>query len=297
MTHPMKLKICSNGLGSQSIAMLIVGTRGEFPVDASITGDTGWEQDCLWSNGRRTTAKTYFVEVVVPLCAAYGITAHFVRSVDKSKVALPNLIDHVRAVVAAGKLNSLKIPLFGSKGGRMRQVCTDKWKIRAIHQEARRMGAKHLLSAQGIHAGEIWRRARGKFIGMDGKFSIYQDTVVRKGVETPTKWCTHFYPLADLKMNREDCQKLCLDAGVPYIVSSQCDGCPHKDLPRWERTAPETLHELSELEKLFNGEFFFTSERIPLLDALEVMRKRRAEKPVEFEQELDFGCKNNICGV
>lgn len=84
---------------------------------------------------------------------------------------------------------------------------------------------------------------------------------------------------------------------IPYLLSSECDGCPHKDLTRWERTSPEVLKQVADLEKMFNGEFFFTSKRIPLLEAIEVMKKERSENPERHKSESDFGCQNSHCGV
>lgn len=75
------------------------------------------------------------------------------------------------------------------------------------------------------------------------------------------------------------------------------DGCPHKDFTRWERTDPLILKSLAILESKFNGEFFFTPERIPLYEAIESMRAKRLANPEKYDVEADFGCSNAICGV
>lgn len=284
--------------------LFLMACRREIPATVSITADTGWESDRTWSNGRRGPIQEYFDEVVSPLAKQHAIVATFSRARYKDGRHLEPLIAHVRRCALEGiKPN---IPLFGSRNGRLRQVCTDKWKIRAIRQTARTwFNAKTMCNAQGIHVGEASRRVKGVYLHDQGKWSIYQTTVeawkienqVQTKFQKPIKWLTHYYPLVDLGINRRDCQEAVIKEGIPYLLSSECDGCPHKDLPRWERTSPATLKELAELEALFNGEFFFTPERIPLMEAIEVMRKKRAANPEKYKIEADFGCQNAICGV
>lgn len=291
----MHLESLSNGLGAQSMLLFLMACRREIPATVSITADTGWEADRTWSNGRHSSLPDYFNEIVKPIADRHGISACLVRSHYKTKLDFEPLIEHVRLCATQGRKPN--IPMFGSRGGRLRQVCTDKWKIRALRQQARKLGAKTNCNAQGIHLGESSRRVKGRFLEMRGKWSIYQTTVVENGLEKDVKWQTHYYPLVDEGLNRRGCQEKIVAEGIPYLLSSECDGCPHKDLTRWERTSPEVLKELSDLEGLFNGEFFFTPERIPLLEAIAVMQAKRAKDPEKFKVEADFGCSNAICGV
>lgn len=294
----------SNGLGSQSMELYMMACRREIPATVSITACTGWERDRLWSNGRKSTLREYFEEIVVPLGEKYGLQTMFVRAQDKNKMPLPDLIKHVRWCAETGKFNNLKIPMFGSNGGRLGQSCTGKWKVRAINQTLRNLGATTACTAQGIHLGEAARRVKGIYLRNDGEWSIYQTTQRRTvkidnakvKIEVPIKWLTHYYPHVDRGHNREICQLKIRAEGIPYLISSECDGCPHKDLPRWERTSSEVLKELSELEAMFKGQFFFTSERVPLLKAIEIMQAKQKQNPSLFD-EADFGCQNAICGV
>lgn len=302
----MHLNVLANGEGAQSMCLLILRAEGKIKGDVSITADTGWEFDRLWSNGKRGTAKEYFEEIIVPLCLKYGIDFRFTRSLDKNGNELPGLGEYMEAVGLSGNTKNINIPMFGSKGGRVMQRCTDKMKIRACRQEARRMGAKTALIAQGIHLGEASRRVKGIFLRSEDGFSIYQTTLERKikqpdgskiKVDVPIKWLNHYYPLVDLGMNRNDCQRMIVKAGIPYLLSTECDGCPHKDFPRWERTSPSVLEKLCKIEDQFKGQFFFTDRRIPLMEAIAAMRKDREENPERFESEPDFGCGNAECGV
>lgn len=278
----------------------LMACRREIPATVSIMANTGWEFDRTWSNGRHGSMKEYFDEVIVPLSLKYGLDARFVSSVDKHGKPLKGLLEYTWEVANSGNFKGLNIPMFGSKGGRVTQRCTDKMKIRACRQEARRMGAKTNCNAQGIHIGEASRRVKGIFLRMDGKWSIYQTTTEENQKQpdgTKIKVQTHYYPLVDLGINRNECQRIIVKEKIPYLLSSECDGCPHKDLTRWERTSPAVMDELVKLEAKFNGEFFFTDRRIPLLEAIEKMKQDRARDPERFKVEADFGCQNAICGV
>lgn len=288
----------SNGLGAQSIWLLVMAIRGKIPATVSITADTGWEEDCVWNNGRRTAAHTYYHEVVVPLCKGSRVTPYFVRANLRDKeTRMVSLHAHTLACAEAGMLNNIKIPVFGSRGGRMKQSCTQRWKVSAINQLLRKLGAKTARTAQGIHFGEADRRVKGKFTGVHGGWSIYQSTIRRNKIDIPIKWLSHYYPLVDLKLRREDIVELVKAEGIPYLHSSECDLCPHKDLARWERTSEETLDQGERLEEAMGGQFFLTDRRIPLRLAIAAMQADRAANPKGYAMEVDFGCRNDLCGV
>lgn len=238
----MHLESISNGLGAPSLLLLIMAIRREIPATVSISADTGWENDRLWNTGRRSTNQQYFDEVIVPLCGGTHVTPFFSRSVDKHKLQFPTLREQVLRDADGGGHSG--VPLFGSRGGRMQQTCTDKMKIRACRQEARRLGAVTNCNAQGIHSMEADRRIKGRFLTMRDGWGIYQTGVKDKdGKFHELKWMTHYYPFVDLGMDREQIYKSVEREGVPYLISSECDLCPHKDLARWERTSPEVIED------------------------------------------------------
>jgi len=286
------LEVISNGLGSQSMGLLVLAAHGDIPASVSITADTGAEKDRVWNTGERTTAQEYFERIVLPYCNRHGIDARFIRALYKTGKELPDLMQHVKDAIAEGREPNL--PLFGSRGGRLRQVCTDKWKIRAIRQEARRLGATQLITAQGIHFGEADRRVKGRFIGESPNYGcVYQDTIKRKKKEIDIKWCQHYYPHVDAKRNRQAViDDLLIPEGLPWLMSSECDHCPHQDLARWDRHTPEVLTQIAGIEASMRGRFFFTDERIPLMEALE-LKRRKAQSKVD----ADFGCENSYCGI
>jgi hypothetical protein len=238
----MHIEAISNGMGSQSMRMLVLAAEGQINATLSITADTGSENDCLWSTGERTTAREYFDRVIEPYARKHGIEAVFVRARGKDGVDLPPLIEKM-----AADNNPCGVPMFGSRGGRIMQQCTGKYKIRAIRQELRRRGATTARTAIGLTVAETERM----------KIS-------------DVKWHCHFWPLVDLKMYRNQCQDNLTSRGIPFLISTECDMCPHKDKFRWERTSPQIIELIANLESSLDG-LYFTEKRIPLKQAIASM--------------------------
>lgn len=320
----------ANGLGAPSILMTWCMCVGLIPGDVTITAHTGAENDRLVigspvgiGQGQvRMSAPDYFSRFVLPLCAEFGKEAVLVRTTDRGKTDLPSLWDEVRRIVTEAyesgekkKLSALKIPLFGSNGGRLTQVCTDKWKIRAIQQEARRRGAGIIISAQGLHYDELWRRAKGGdayVMPYGGKEFYVRKSFERKkdGKQVLSKWMQHYYPFEELRaedivpestirgaLYRARIREVLEYLRLPFINTSECDFCPHQDYYRWTQHTPEMIAEIAEIEAMMLGEFFFTDLRIPLPQALEVWRERVERNPSLLEDLTDFGCGNAVCGV
>lgn len=291
MTTQIHIEAISNGLGAQSMYMLVMAAEGRIPAHLSITGATGWEKDCLWSTGERTTSEVYFERIVRPYAAQHNIEAVLIEAVDKDGVPVPPLGEWTRQYIESGKLNHVKIPLFGSNGGRLRQPCTSRKKIAAIRQELRRRGATSARMAHGLHRGEI-HRMKGRNGRMEGGFYTL--------TSMDALWQSHYYPIVEEGLFRADVQQQLDQRGIPYLISSECDGCPHKDWPRWERTAPVVIDDIADMEAKMNGEFFFTDKRIPIKEALPLMQvewEARHVRGVGLFDEADFGCDEGVCGV
>lgn len=292
----MHIETLGNGLGGQSMYLLHLAAMKIIPATVSITADTGAENDCLWNTGERTTAREYFDRVVVPLAEAGGIEAKFVRAKRQGE-DMPGLEEFVNRYID-GEEKSLHIPVFGNRGGKLIQSCTDRWKIGAIKQELRRMGATSARNAIGIHANEF-DRIKGQYLDVIDGWRTYQTGTTNRTTKvfTPTKWLTHYYPLVGLNMGRESIRDKLEELGIPYLISSECDFCPHKNWARWKDTHPDTVARIAELEARFNGEYFFTSSKKPLLIALEEMKTKAEANPSLFSDENDFGCENDVCGI
>lgn len=255
----MHIEAISNGMGSQSMYMVVLAAEGKINARLSITADTGSELDCVWSTGQRSTAKEYFEAVIEPYAASNGIEAIFVRSVDKKGQPLMPLIEKMKAIRGPAG-----VPMFGSNGGRIMQQCTGKYKIRAIRQELRRRGATTARTAIGLTIAETERMK-----------------------VSDVKWNWHYWPLIDLKLYRATIQESLQRRGIPFLISTQCDMCPHKDGPRWNRTSPEIIDELVRLESNIPG-LYFTDRRKPLKEAL---------PQIDLQPSLFDSCDSGYCFV
>ena len=281
----MHIEYISNGLGAPSMYMLLLAIEGRIPATVSISADTGSENDRLLNSGARTTNADYIRDVVEPLAREGGIEVAFVRADDKHGNAMPSLLDHTAQMIQQGKITHIKMPLFGSNGGRLRQACTQRWKVMAIRQELRRRGATSARGAHGLHRGEVHRMK-----GHSGRVEAGYYTLT----DFDVKWVSHYYPLIDIGLFRANIQEEMDRRGIPWIVSSECDMCPHKDISRWLRTDPAVISRVAELEAGLAGQFFFTDRRIPLRDAIAQMQ----QQPEDYQTQIDFGCDNGaVCGV
>lgn len=288
----------SNGLGGQSMYLLYLAAHRMIPATLSITADTGSESDRETNTGERISAPDFFMRYVRPYAEKHGIEAVMVRAQDVSGQPLPPLIDVLRGRNDELK-KSVSVPLFTNDrtAGRLRQSCTDKWKVRAIHQEARRRGVTLLRSAIGFHAGES-HRLKAEWLRADAGFDYYKPYQKRRGKLVTVKWLEHYYPLIDLQMNRQQIREELEREGVPYLVTTECDMCPHQDYQRWAAHRPEAIQEIARIESEWGGRLFFTDRRIPLLDALKEMRQEDEAKQRQGQLFADFGCESGAyCGI
>lgn len=293
----------SNGLGGQSMYLLYLVARGVIPATLSITADTGSENDRETNTGQRISAPNFFAQHVRPYAEKHGIEAVMVRAQDKTGKPLLPLIDMLKDRRGSANFKELSkgisVPLFTNDrtAGRLRQSCTDKWKVRAIHQEARRRGVTMLRSAIGFHAGES-HRLKAEWLRAESGFDYYKPYQRRAGKLITVKWLEHYYPLIDLQMTRQQIREELEREGVPYLVTTECDMCPHQDYQRWAAHRPEVIQEIAQIESEWDGKLFFTDRRIPLLDALEEMRQEAEARERQGQLFADFGCESGAyCGI
>lgn len=259
MLDPMH--VISNGMGAPSMRLLVMAAEGEIDANLSITGDTGWELDRTWSNGAVTTAREYFSTVIEPYAHEHGIEAIMVRAKDRDGKELPSILDVLR-----GGNTTAGVPFFGSHGGRLAQACTGKWKVRAVRQELRRRLVTHAKIALALTVDEVHRMK-----------------------PSDVDWCENWWPLIQLKRMYRATVLDDLDRrGIPYLLSSECDGCPHQDAWRWKRHSQGVIDELAAIESKLDGQFF-TPQRIPLKHALATM---------DDSDQIAFECdEGGYCGL
>jgi hypothetical protein len=291
-------------MGAPSTFLIWMASQGALPgVTHVLVANTGSEVDRKLHDGSRIKSDEFVESFLRPMCDKAGLALAYVRTRLRDGITeMPSLWAETKRLVQIGKLQSIPIPLFGSNGGRRKQTCTDVFKIRAMDQYVRREGATSVRSYQGLHAAEM-HRIDGDVVEEDGSLTIYRtirrvkvktyglnllgEKVVNseKTVRRPIKWKTHCYPLIDMHLDRETVQRQCNQYKVPYLITSECDMCPHQDLERWKRHTPAVINEIAEIEAQMRGEFFFTDRRIPLKQALH-----------EKESGQNWqGCESGLC--
>ena len=151
----MHIHSISSGQGAPSTALILMAGMKKFCAQHVIVADTGWETSMLGSDGKRYSARSYFDEVTRPLAEEFGMEAHFVRAKDTDGALLPNLQDD-QYIGDDGSVR-IDLPMFGSRGGRLRQSCTSKWKVAAVRQRLRELGATTATTAIGFTLDEVHR--------------------------------------------------------------------------------------------------------------------------------------------
>ena len=310
----MKANWVANGLGGQSMYLFYLACQRRIPATLSITGDTGGENDRVCSNGKRMTARQFFDDYVRPMGEKHGIETLFVRSLDENSkpiITIDEMLERSAEIAKATNANfdamirGLCVPVFTNdkSRGRLRQSCTEKKKIRAIHQEARRRGVKTLVSAIGFHSGES-HRIKARYLWDEGGFSIYKPQIKKKAKPPLTghilkdiKWLEHYYPCVDLRLDRNAIRLELHKHNIPYLVTTECDRCPHQDLARWKMHTPESIERTAAIESCWKGKLFFNALRIPIKDAIKEMERLELLKD-KREDVADFGCEDGAyCGL
>lgn len=207
------LKVISLGAGVQSTAMLLMSLKGEIErADCAIFADTGWEPESVYAHLNRLIA--YASTQDFPI---YVVANRRTRSTGNIRE------DHMRAV--RGEVERIsQMPLYSDAGttGNMplRRSCTEDYKILPIEGKIRELvGAK---PGRPVPAGT----AVGQWFG------ITTDEVQRMR-HNRKPWITNVYPLIDLRMDRNNCQKW-LERNWPHSVAkSACIGCPYHNNRAW----------------------------------------------------------------
>lgn len=213
------LRSVSYGAGVQSTALLVLAARRVIDFPLFIFANTGEDSE-------HPDTLDYFVHVARPYAKHHGIELVEVRA------------DRTLWTAAMGRdgRSSMPLPFRGEKGNPLSRACTVSWKIRPIGAELRRRGASKdepAIMALGISTDEI-QRAK-----LPGEVNPQMPTQIR------------VYPLIDLGMNRNDCETLIRDEGLPIPAPSACYFCPFHTRNEWQHlraTRPDLFDRACELE-------------------------------------------------
>jgi len=199
----------SLGAGVQSSALLIMSAKEMYGcprADHAIFADTGDEPAWVYEQLERLKAW------VKP----YGIPIHTARKGVLSEDLLRR--------AGGEKVSGVGIPAHvknddGTRGMLMR-TCTVDYKILPIERKVREL--------LGLKKGE---RAKGR-VSAVSMLGISTDEATR-AKPSRTAWIRNTYPLLDAGINREGCERIVENEGLPKPQKSACYYCPFHDDSYW----------------------------------------------------------------
>ena len=196
------MKIISLGAGVQSTVLALMSARGEITprADAMIFADTGFEPAEIYKH------LTWLEKEIGNRIPLHRASAGNIR------------VNEAKGVNSTGQKFST-IPFFTSKGIGRRQ-CTNEYKLKPIQQKIREI--------LGVKKGEHVK------VKVEVQLGISIDEASRmKPSRVP--WITNNWPLIELNISRQDCQKW-FKSNYPLqkLSRSACIVCPYKSDNEWE---------------------------------------------------------------
>lgn len=247
------LTLLSCGAGVQSTTLLLLAVDGHLPKpDGAIFADTGWEPAAVYAQVDRAEAEA----------KRSGIPFY--------RVSQGNL----RRDAISPEHRYASIPYFvrnpdGSNGMGRRQ-CTSEYKLSPITRKIREL--------LGAKAPDFRRVPKGNVAEQWIGFST--DEVQRANRRKDSQgvlYLTTRYPLLDLGMSRDDCQKYLDERGWGETQKSACIGCPFHGNRQWRDLRdnhPDEWADAVEFDEAIrkggsrglplNGEAFLHASRVPL---------------------------------
>lgn len=216
-----QLRSFSFGGGTQSMAALVLAAQGEIDYRLFMFANVGEDTEFPGT-------LDYMREHAVPFAAEHGLELIELRRNSKYR----SLLDKIRRLES-----SLAIPVrMDRTGAPGRRSCTTDWKIKVVAKELRRRGATvdtPAVVGLGITMDE-WQR-------------------VRSEIDPTNPEQRRRYPLIELDLTRQDCQRIIADAGLPVPPRSACWFCPFHTGEEWQRlkrSSPELFEKACGLEEL-----------------------------------------------
>lgn len=197
------LKIISLGLGVQSTTLYLMSCLNQVEkADYAIFADPGAEKPETYQHLRSLQS--------------YSTNASGIPIIHSKRKNL--FLDLTGAGVRkSGRFAS--IPAYANKGkSQLRRQCTREYKTEVIDKEIRALYG--LKPRQRYPETEVW-------IG----FTV--DEAMRMS-DSREKWRIKKYPLIDLGMSRNDCEKWLKDYGFAVPPKSSCVFCPYQNDERWK---------------------------------------------------------------
>ena len=196
------LTILSFGGGVQTTALLMMCVKGDMPrPDHVIFADTQGESKGTYEYVERLQSWA-FREARISII-----------TVTKSNL----IADYI------GGVRSASIPFFmlrpDGAEGKLRRSCTERYKIRPVYKEVRRL--------LGLRSGQRYRgNPVETWLGLTCDES-------HRMKDNPKKWIVNRYPLIEKGLHRKDCLDYIKACGWPRPPRSSCIFCPYHSDAHW----------------------------------------------------------------
>lgn len=220
----MTLRVFSFGGGVQSVAALVLASRGEIDYREFAFAHVGGDSE-------HPGTLAYLEEHAQPFAARHGLTIHVLRR-TKRDGSVETVLGRLQSTA-----RSISIPARMSNGAPGNRTCTVDFKIKVVAKWLKGRGATEADPATvglGISVDEIHRARR----------------------ESGVPWERLDYPLiTPLRLVRANCAALIKRAGLPVPPKSACWFCPFHRPSEWQRMRreePDLFQKAVEVERAMN---------------------------------------------
>lgn len=263
------MKVISYGGGVQSTALLVLAAQGQIDYSTFLFANVG-------DDSEHPATLAYIRDIAAPYATRFGIELHQLRRIRRDGTT-ETLMERLNRP----DTRSIPIPVRMANGAPGRRSCTADFKIKVVGRWLREHGATPNAPAAvgiGISVDEIHRANRRR-------------SEPHEQVE---------YPLLDLGLRRDDCERIIEGAGLPVPPKSSCFFCPFRTVGAWRqqrREDPDLFARSIQLEQTVNKRraalgrdpVYLTRYGRPLAEAIP------AQKDAPPEEAEDSGCDSGWC--
>lgn len=266
------LRVFSFGGGVQSTATLVLQAQGKLsnPYDVFVFANVG-------NDSENPKTIDYIEQYAKPYAEKHGI--RFVEVAHK---------ETLKAYLYRTK-SSVPIPArMGGNGAPGNRSCTQDFKIAVVDRWIKQQKITYCVIGLGISMDEAHRMRDQQWHDRFGKKKF---GFLKK----------RDYPLIDLRLRRENCRQLVVEAGLPSPPKSSCWFCPFHRHGEWlemKRNDPELFQQVVDLEHHINetrnllgkDQIFIHPRLIPIENAV------GDQLPMFPEFDMDM-CESGYCMV
>ena len=260
------IRTFSYGGGVQSTAVLVLASQGKVQYDHFLFSNVGEDSE-------HPDTLDYFEDVALPFAEQHGLD---LRMVGRNDTIRERIFSELRDVPIPVRMNT------GAPGNRK---CTELYKIKVVDRWVRqnRNGQNHFVVGLGISTDEI-QRAR-----------TIESKEVYKGLFKKNE-----YPLIDMRLSRNDCRKLIIDAGLPQPPKSACYFCPfHNDQAWYEmrQKRPDLFFDAVEIEKKlqWKRKEYWDKDAVWMHRKLIPLDQAIPDQPFLFDLDNMDNCESGYC--